>query len=473
MSNDLPQEDDILHLKQLIEELKEELETTSSERDRALIEARLSAVDAEAAKSFSKQNYTTLLHELFEEPSKKLRKYNQAVIALSVITLVSLSASFFLIYNKSLENTALERKIDALASKLSDNDQVIVDMIDSNNKNSSNIQNLLSDTHKEINSIQKNINANNQTEKPTHSANQRKEVTEEKITKDKKDADENYLKIVEEQKNIILDYIKSAETQKGFPKKYRTEKQHLAQLYIIVMQHAMNDNIYYDSFLATMEELDISPAIKPKNSDELATFDQDFLYASYAAYTITSHKRKRAFRYRDIDRQFSTYYNSNNGYDLGAWQIVNKTKDYSTLPKIFSLNIMRIAQQLTFNNKESLLAFPSTLFYRAYNETPKNNSIANLLGGATVIAEGSTLKINTQTMEIYSNTALITQVQTALADNNLMDRNIINGLLGPKTRGAIAEYRNSNNLEKGKTIDLQLLESMGIETTITALSQEG
>ena len=138
---------------------------------------------------------------------------------------------------------------------------------------------------------------------------------------------------IAQQADSIVRFIQSVEQRKDFPQEYRTDKSKMTQLYMIVTQQAGDQNLYYQSYIDAMERFGADDNIRPKTVSDMADVDRDFLHALLSAYLVTNAKQAKGWRYRDLGRRFSTYYNNTSPYQLGAWQIVNKSQDYSVLPK--------------------------------------------------------------------------------------------------------------------------------------------
>lgn len=394
---------EIERLEELVQGLQEEVSSLISERDRMTIESKLAIEDAELARSFSKKNYSGLLLELFEAPAKRLRKQNIALFLLSIITILALLISHVftgltsapdsqLIESQLIE---LDRKIDLLSKKSISSTQ---------EEEMSVAQHSLDQETPEKPNLANKVNSNQLADSIDGHA-------EEKNTPKIAPIESARDITIRQQADTILSYIQSAEQQNGFPTDYATNKTSFAQLYLIIMQHASNENIFYESYLKVINNLATEEGIAPKSIDGLIAIDLDFLQAAYSAYIITSKKLAKGWRYRDIDRKFSSYYNNNLDYNLGAWQIVNKSGDYKQLPEIFSLNIKRIVQQLQFNSKESLIKPPTEIYYKAYDQNSKNKAVTKLLNKAPTTNYRGVLAIDITKTDLQINTNALMNIQ--------------------------------------------------------------
>jgi len=339
LSTDTTSSDEIHRLEELVQELQAEIETISSERDRVVIESKLAIEDAELARSFSRKNYSELFGELFEKPAKRLRRQTFIMLALSIIILL-VAGYFSTAYIAFAGKKAVEEAL-----------------LNTNNKTES------------ITSIAKSEESHvaQHSLEPIDKPEIQKIITDAEPPKISEPLSEKEL-LIQKQAKDILNYVTGAKSQQGFPKNYMRSKTQFAQLYLIVMQHSSNESIYYESYLEAIKALNINDHVAPKTIEDLVKIDEKFLQATYSGYMITTKKRANKWRYRETDKQFSSYYDSNLDYDLGAWQIVNDKDDYSLLPKAFLLNIERIVQQLYFNEKVDSLSVPNKIHYLAYPE---------------------------------------------------------------------------------------------------------
>jgi hypothetical protein len=276
-------------------------------------------------------------------------------------------------------------------------------------------------------------------------------------------------KTIRQQAKKISEYVQRASTQKGFPKDFKNNKTSLAQLYLIVMQHANKEAVYYEAYLEAMRSLNINNHIIPKDIHDLIQLDTDFLQATASAYIITTRKQQQQWRYRESDQLFSNYYNPNLGYDLGPWQIVNEKKDYKHLPKIFALNMQRVLKQLSHNNKHEFMNINDRIFYHAYQENNKNIAFKKLLGASEVSRTKNMVNVDTNDIAIPFNKDTITQLQHALAEKGLMSVSVINGIAGPKTKQSVRDFQQSNALPSNGKISIDLLNSLNITTSYQSL----
>jgi hypothetical protein len=438
--------DDTIHLEAQVVELKNTIAELESEKNRLSIEAKLSIQDAELARSFSKKNYAPLLDELFHKPSKTLKKQTLFIVVLMVVTLTALLTNLFLSTPKSNDLSSpmvkeefmlLHEKIDALA------------------------RNGLS-TQTYSNTAQHSLEAEVATQK--EATVRQTEPTQKKLS-DKEIA-------IQQQTSVILNRVEVASSNIDFPKDYATNKTSLAQLYLITMQNAADENIHYESYLEALKTLRINDAILPKSIDALVDMDTHFLHASYAAYTITLKKLGNKWRYRASDQQFSSYYDSTLDYNLGSSQVANEKQDYQQLPAMFALHIKHILSQLSFNQKVNTLTLPQSIYYLAYPENNKNQAIKRLLGTTAIERQNDMLRISMQGIPLDLNSESIYRVQKELANKGFMPAAIINGIAGPKTRNAIASFQKSNALSATGDIDQTLLSALTIQLTLSDLNIE-
>jgi hypothetical protein len=394
----LQQKADIARLEKEADELREEIATNQAEQHRVMTESKLAIDDSELARSFSQKNYAPLLLTLFEKPSKQIR--NTAIIMLLLSITTAIAAGYFSAgYLSYTHSMLIDKKIEGLQEKTNQSlllQQQLKNTIDQQNRINSNPISVKNIDNSRINNavITPNIQ---KTSTPTN-------PTKNKLTPANSEKQQRVL----QQATSILRYVKSAEKQEGFLNNYVNDKTQFAQLYLIVMQYASNNNIYYESYLKVIEELGISDTIAPKTVEDLLQIDLDFLHAAYSGWIITTKKKTNGWRYREKDKRFSSFYNYTLDYDLGAWQIVNESNDYNILPDIFLLNMERITQQVTFNNKGSALQQPKYIYYLAYPENSKNKAIESLLNQNNLIKTNGKLKINTSktNMPLKQNVAL-------------------------------------------------------------------
>jgi hypothetical protein len=431
---------EIHRLQALAQQLQTDIDTLTPERNQAVTESKLAIKSAELARSFSEKNYTPLLLELFEAPSKRLRK--QTYLFFAIATAIILILVFSHLYtNQSIAKS--QQFTEARLTYLNNNIESLRLKQDTNTINTE--INLSPPVEEQKIRIQKNG--------------------------DKDGANKNIGNPQEPTKNIIikaqakqlLSFVKLAEKQIGFPKDYQRDKTSFAQLYLIVMQHASNEKIYYESYLEAINNLAIAKEIAPTSIEDLVQMDLDFLHASYSAYTITAKKLARSWRYREIDKQFSSYYNNTLNYNLGAWQIVNEKEDYEQLPAIFSLNIKRTMQQLAFNGKLSTVKLPNKIYYSAYKEKQKNKSIVNLFNNKVVNNDNGVLAIDASETDIKITSKMVYVLQEKLKDKGLLPKSTRNDVLKNKTKAAIKAFRKSSGLEENSRIDLALLDRLGLQ----------
>jgi hypothetical protein len=375
-------DDEMKQLEGAVQHLKREVANLISERDRTVIESKLAVEDAELARSFSKKNYASLLLELFEKPSMRLRKQSTIMFILAFCSLGALLGGYLFIYMETKqERLLIQQQLSELTNKIEQLHQKSLQPLSPAEKNNT-----------AQHSLEPYVNADSIPSTPTdnrETVEASSELTPAQIAKSIK---------IAQQANAILAYIELAAQQAGFPKNYTTNKKDFAQLYLIVMQYASNENIYYEAYLDVISRLKIAPNIAPATVDDLVEMDTDFLQAAYSGFIITTKKLEKGWRYREEDQQFSTYYNNALDYDLGLWQIVNETKDYKSLPEIFRLNILRTEQQLVFNEQDKATGMPSTIYYKAYKENNKNNAVIKLLDNSATENRSGTLAISTATL---------------------------------------------------------------------------
>jgi hypothetical protein len=386
----LQQKAEITRLEEETKALRDELKSNKEEQHRITTESQLVIDDSELARSFTQKNYAPLLLTLFEKPSRKIRNTAIVALLLSIITAIAIGY-FSASYLSYTHNKITDKKIDALQNKI---DQSLFQQ----QKLQAAIDQQKADSEKTKNNTSKIAAAKAQ------------KSYEEKTTAftapNEKIIDIAKQKQISQQAESILRYVKSAEQQEGFLDDYINDKTQFAQLYLIVMQYASNDNIHYESYLQAIKSLGISDSIAPKTTQDLLKIDLDFLYATYSGWAVTTKKKENGWRYRDEDRRFSSFYNGSLDYDLGAWQIINETRDYKTLPNIFSLNIERITQQIIFNGERSSVRLPEFIYYLAYAEDNKNKAIENLFNQENVKNVNGKLKIVSSTGNIPANTII-------------------------------------------------------------------
>lgn len=484
----------ISELETLVQNLQTEISEITSDRDRVVIESKLAIEDAELARSFSKKNYASLLTELFEKPSKKLSRLSLMSLLFNGVLIVALSyASLMYVFTK--DKQALNEQVIAIQAQIDQLSSTVPTLIQENNRT---IKQLITDDQissktpiiSEIKpSSEKNSTPNTNdivevsldktiNDESAAEAFREATITEEEIkpsvnsvTRSAEDITKD--NIVQQQGDALFRYVDGSIGKEGFPNNFANDKTHLAQLYLIIMQHASNEAIYYESYLHALDLLNISSNIAPKNVDDLIVMDKEFLQATFSAFLITSRKQARKWRYREVDRKFSTYYNPEIGYNLGDWQVVNDTADYATLPTIFSLNMQRVIQQLAFNNQTVQLTLPDTIFYQRYDESPKNNALLSLLNSSEITSseqKNNALAMNSKNISLPVSKKIITDIQRLLTDKKLMAINNTNGISGPKTAKAINSYKKTLSLSNNSTIDLELLNSMNIDILYSDLS---
>ncbi len=438
---------EINRLEELVQELQAEIETLSSERDRIAIESKLAIEDAELARTFSRKNYSELLNELFEKPAKRLRRQTFFMLTLSIIIL--LVAGYFstgyiaMVGKKAVEDALLNTQNNIATNAIT------ADPIENNVA-----QHSLEPLEKPASQEAANSEITANIEAPE--ANKPKPLTEKEL-------------LIKKQAQTILNYVENAQSQQGFPKDYMRSKTQFAQLYLIVMQHSSSESIYYEAYLEAINALNINDHVAPKTVEDLVRIDEKFLQATYSGYLITSKKRLKKWRYRETDKQFSSYYDSTLDYDLGAWQIVNEKDDYSLLPQAFLLNIERIVQQLYFNGKTTRLSVPAQAHYLAYAEQGKNNAVEKLVSGTLSGKNDGILTIDISETPISINKKLIYAMQKALAEKGFISESIINGIAGPKTAAAIKAYKKSSGTGNNGIINLALLKNLGLSVNFSEL----
>lgn len=441
-----PSIDDIIRLENEVQALKNEIADYQIEKERIQIEAKLSIEDAQLARSFSRKNYTPLLDELFQQPAKRLRRQNIILFVLSLLCIgVLLGQNMYTQLFPNTPSPTLNKEITALDKKISALESVITTTHHTLSENHADLLHALQE---------KNAAKNNAVTPDSHTPPIENKIAPLAMSEKEK--------TIQQQAHKIRDYVQHAASQKGFPKDFTHNKTSLAQLYLIVMQHANKDKVYYESYLSAMRELNISEAIMPKNIDDLVQLDIDFLQATFSAFVITKHKQEKKWRYRESDQKFSSYYNPNLDYNLGPWQIVNNKKDYADLPKIFAVNIKRITDQLSHNKKTSALTIAGDIFYSPYDENNKNAALKKLLNTTTLPRERDMLAINTREIALPLNKSTIAKIQQTLADKGFMSPSVINGIAGPKTKKAIQNFQQSKGLNNDGKMSVGLLNSMGI-----------
>ena len=169
------------------------------------------------------------------------------------------------------------------------------------------------------------------------------------------------------------------------------------------MPYAVDENIYYESYLQVIRRIGVLDNIAPQTVEDLLRIDIDFLYANYSGWVITTKKESNGWRYREEDKQFSSYYDSNIDHNTGDWEIISSAKNYEEIPSIFAFNMKRIVQQVTFNNKESALRLPEYIYYLAYLEENKNQSIESLFKQKNLEKSNGKLKIRASKLGTPSN----------------------------------------------------------------------
>ncbi len=450
--------DEIARLENEVKTLKEEIEAFETEKERIRIEAKLSIEDAQLARSFSRKNYTPLLNELFEVPSKKLRRQSLIIFILSLLSIgVLLSQHLFPNLLTQIQNKTSHTDTHPLAEKIQTLEQSLITtqrLIDTNHTTV--LTHLRTLNEAKLNEAKQQIPNEGNTTSNNTPATTSENVTIKETT-------------IRQQARKISEYVQRAATQKGFPTDFTTNKTSLAQLYLIVMQHANKEPVYYEAYLEAMQSLNINDEIIPKDINDLVQLDTDFLQATTSAYIITKKKQEKQWRYRDSDQKFSSYYNPNINYNLGPWQIVNDKKDYKNLPNIFALNIQRILSQLSHNNKQDARKINSTIFYHAYPENNKNNALMKLLDMTEINRSRDMIVINTHHISLPFNKQTITQLQQKLAEKGLMPASIINGIAGPKTRASVKAFQQSEGLTSNGKISISLLKALNISPSYASL----
>ncbi len=454
-------QDEIMSLETQVQELEQELENFRAASSRIAIESRLAVEDAELARSFSRKNYQGLVKELIEDPLKRFRRSAYVIVLLVVV--ISVGASIFAIgYNGQQADGPVKQILNQLGDNPTVETSESIAVEAEKSATSAPVTNALpTETAAHSLGTEKEPAPDAQTAPSTTPDTTAETTSAEKPAT----IDAQKAALIQTQATAILDYIQESEAKGQVQAGYRSDKSKLVQLYLITMLHAAKEPMLYESYLAVFEALNIDPAIKPATIDELAAIDSDFLHASYNGYIITQLKKSKGWRYRDIDRRFSSYYSGNNGYSLEAWQIVNNTQDYQTLPYIFALNIRQIFDQLAFNQRTDALNINTRLFYSRYEQANKNNAVSKLLGNAAFTVKKNTLVLDITQFPLILTKTFIYRVQQALADAGFINADIINGIAGPKTAGAISAYRKANGLPQAGHIDLALLGKLGINAT--------
>ena len=441
----LQQKNQITHLETEVVRLQEELVQNQADQHRIATESQLAADDSELARSFNQKNYAPVIRALFEQPSKQLR--NGAFFILLFFVAAALAAGYLSAgYLTYTHNIIIDNKLDSLRDQVVTLTKLQQLQQEVTNKSLAltelEIKNRFSpaiNTSTSISAIAKNTHTINEPKTNVQKTNQ-----------------------IAEQASAILRYVRTAEKQEGFLKNYTRDKTQFSQLYLIVMQYASNQNIYYESYLEVIKSLKISPDIAPKTIDDLLRIDLEFLQAAYSGLLITSHKKTRGWRYREADQQFSSYYNSNLNYNLGSWQIVNDSQDYKTLPNIFALNIDRVKQQVIFNGSEEKLQLPEKIYYSAYSETKKNAAIKKLLNQEIILNENGALTIDASII----NLPLSNDIQKKLAQQ-LVSNGI--SLAGDSLTTAVNKYRASKDMSEDGIVDLKLLNNFNLYPTYKSL----
>lgn len=456
-------EQEINELRAETQQLQANIDTLSSEKERLLVENRLAIEDAELARSFKRSNYAPMIETLIEQPLKNLRRQILFTAVLAIIIVIAVT--YFL---PRVTSTTLPSASPAASAATPSN----------NNESHSDTSEVVNHAISSPDAFEENAPTNTTSDSvPTNEltgttpvANNNVNQQENAPAQEPAPATNSTTNpVITQQTKAIIDYIQSAENREDFPKNYTSDKSQLAQLYLIVMQHATNDNLYYEAYLNAMSALGVPESILPQTVDSIIAIDKEFLHSVYSAYTVTHQKQLSGWRYRDIDRRFSSYYRADSPYQLGAWQIVNETQDYQVLPKVFAINIERMMQQAEFNGKAASLGIPNTIYYRAYDESGKNQAVRKLFNNEQLIESDGVLEINTQRYPLTLKKQTIIKVQQALASNGFMNVDIINGLAGPKTGAAIRQYRQTNNLTANSQIDLELLDALNISINYSDL----
>ncbi len=501
MTDDTLKHSDSPHeLNAQIQQLKQHIADLESEKDYLAIESKLAVQDAELARSFSSKNYERILDELFQAPAKRLGRKVALLFSLSIITLLALAftiASPYFItqpYQQHLEQEValLHSRLDHIASQGSTKQADQAGTPQNYGTTSHSLQAELEETPETL-----TVATDDRQTTPLLINTQQPIVLEESVEEPIERVEESTPaplkeqavitspaneaatpifnekeRTINQQSQTILEYVHLASTKNGFPEDYQENKTNLAQLYLIIMQNASNDNIYYESYLKALDTLEIAEAIKPKTVADLVKIDTDFLQAAFAAYLITQKKHQKQWRYRDTDRGFDSYYNPSIGYDLGSWKIVNSTQDYLRLPEIFALNVKRIAQQLAFNQQIEALQLPQSLYYLSYEDSAKDQAVGKLMDADRVDSTSNKLVLDTRFTALSLSTNAAIQLQTRLADEGFMEKSIINGIVGPNTRTALKAYQQAKQLPATGGVYLALLESLGINTTFYDIRYE-
>lgn len=452
----LQQKAEINRLESKVMDLQTELMDTQAEHHRVLTESQLAMEDSDLARSFSQKNYAPVLLDIFEKPSKQLRNRATGIIILAVIT--AIAAGYFSAgYLTYTHNIVISKQLDSIQQQLATSSaqqeklQQILDSQTKANQKSTRQESLTKPTPANTTSEILHINSSTTTNIASSSALNADEIAAETAKQN----------IILQQAKMIYRYVRAAEQKEGFLTNYTNDKTQLAQLYLIVMQNSSNENIYYEAHLKALDELGIADNIKPKTVNELLQFDIDFLQAAYAGFIITSQKNLNGWRYREEDRRFSSYYNSELDYNLGTWQIVNEAKDYKTLPSIFSLNIKRISQQLTFNEKKSALQLPEKIYYKAYAEPAKNDAIKKLLNQTSLSENNGALIIDASIINLTINSSFTEQLKERLTINGFS----VAGDNKQYLTTAINDYRADKGWEKNGYIDRRLLNRISLYPT--------
>lgn len=435
----LQQKNDIHRLEQEVARLQKTLRDTEETDHRIKTEATLAEQDAELARSFNQKNYAPIVSALFEKPSRQLR--NRAIIIVFLSVISALAAGYFSAgYLTYTHHAALNNKIDSLQEQLTTfiKQQKIQQEI----------------TQKQIDTYRQDVY------KKTASKEITTRQTPATITAPAQaitlnDPRKNR---ITQQAEMIVQHVRNAEKQPGFIVDYRNDKTQFAQLYIIVMQHASNENIFYESYLEAIQQLGISPTIAPKNKAELLKMDVEFLQAAYSGFIITSKKRANGWRYRESDREFSSYYSGNIDYDLGSWKIINESGDYKNLPNIFALNIDRVSQQILFNGEKLSLLLPKTIYYLAYAEDSKNQAIENLLNQETIKKINSKLSIDATNFDIPISDKAKNILRETLSAKGVEIKNSSEDEL----KEAADRYRVQVGWKKNGVVNLRLLHHLNI-----------
>jgi len=432
----LQQKTEITRLENEVTRLQEEIAQNQTEQHRIISESQLATDDSELARSFNQKNYAPIIQALFEKPSKQLR--NGAFVIILFFVAAALAAGYFSSgYLTYTHNIIIDEKLDVLQdqfTRLIKQQQLQQEVV---NKNLA-----LAELEREAFLISNASVSASVTAAPaiTENANiQRKNR-------------------IAEQADAIFRHIRTAEKQEGFLNNYVNDKTQFAQLYLFVMQYASNEDIYYESYLEVIKTLNISPSIAPKTVDDLLDFDLNFLQATYSGLLITSNKKRKGWRYRKEDGEFSSYYNSDLNYDLGSREIAIDNKDYKQLPSIFAFNINRITQQIIFNDRENKLQLPKKIYYIAYSEPAKNDAIKKLLNQEKYYNDNGVLTIDASLISLPINNNIKKKLTERLTANGF-------SLAGDSLTTSINKYRESKRWNENGVINLKLLNLISLYPT--------